>query len=180
MKNNETKTWLWLEDEFRTIQDIVAKFPLNYKQFNTVGALIDFLIIEKQKERLKDYGLILDVLLKGNQYIYLPTEWNHASKIPYIKTEMGYDVGVVFYEELIMNKSNNWEPIWNPPPPIIFLTVIPFDPQMEIRINEIKIAWGNTHHIEAEFAKVKWVRKWDVEYQDSEFYQLLNEWGGGK
>ena len=177
MKNHKITKWLWLEDELSSVQDIAANLPSNKKTFNSIGELLNYLIEKKIEKNLLEYGLILDVLIKGNDFLFSPSQWNKSSNDKYIKTEEGRDAGIKFYEELIMNKSNGWKPFWTPPPPVIFLTVMPFDDKILKRLQEIKMAWGSFYNVNPDKARVKWIRKWDVEYEDSEFYKLLKEWG---
>lgn len=57
--------------------------------------------------------------------------------------------------------GENQAPIWNPPPPIIFLTILHSSfANTERRIQELQIGWAKAHNVAIENAKVKKIRKW--------------------
>ncbi len=170
------KTWLWLEDQPNTVEGIktyFSKFNWEIRPFHTPAELINFLIGIKKKSPndLKDMRLILDVLLPAQPILTCPSDWCGGKEPLFIQTEQGYDAGFVFFEKIIM-----YENAWVPPPPVIFLTVMPVtDPVIEQRLNNLRLKWSNAHGVSPEAAHIEWLRKWDADEKSLE--RLLKSWG---
>lgn len=164
------KTWLWLEDQISTIIDIKKEIQhsnISVILFPNTGELIQYLIKKKKEnpESLKDMGLILDVMLARSIYISCPEKWHRGKDIAYFPTNRGYDAGLVFYENVIMNigKTDYEGPYWNPPPPVVFLTVLHTDMEKtEQRLNRLRLHWSKENHVKLEKAKIEWLRKNDA------------------
>ena len=171
--------WIWLDDEPTTISDIRAIQGLpKFELFTSLDSLISFLINCKNQNQLSEYGLILDVMLKKNLYITIPTEWSGESELKMYKTNDGYDAGLVFYEKAILYKTKEPGTWWSPPPPVIFLSVMTLSTSIPERLNLIKQEWSanQTTPCNPSDAKVRWIRKWETEDKESEFIKLLNKW----
>lgn len=173
---NNIKTWLWLEEAPTTVSDIaylLTSKGVKTLGFSNPGDLVSFLIREKQKG-LQDYGLIIDVMIKGAQFISAPNSWTgDDSKIN--RTENGYDAGIVFIEQIVLNKDGGWHPFWNNPlPPIIFITTLTEDDEVLQRILDIKQAWAKQMGGNTEDAKIVWWRKWDLDVD--QYIKLMKEW----
>ena len=179
MKTNSNKfTFYWLEDKLYTskfINDETLKpHPINIIMFNTVPELMERLILDKKAELLSnDIGLILDLQIDSYQELLLPKSWSGYSLDKKIITQdESYDVGLTFYEAFILgllpnmtdNEKANSKPFWNPPPPVIFLTVLDqYHKKYDKRIEKIKEfcikARGNNNPTES---YVEYVNKFEV------------------
>ncbi|KJU84972.1 hypothetical protein MBAV_002833 [Candidatus Magnetobacterium bavaricum] len=178
------RDWLWLEDQPGTVGDMglyLTKIGIRYNSYQTPNELINFLCKIKKEEVpdiLNNYGLILDVLLMGNRYITCPPEWSGGQKTNFFPTDKsGYDGGIAFYERIILGMGIKDSPIWNPPPPVLFLTVLKQgDENIEQRVETIKEKWA----IAAcdgfiDRAKVAWLGKWDA--NEKKLREIFKGWG---
>jgi hypothetical protein len=174
MDNN--KTWLWLEDAPTTVSDIaqlLASNGIKTLRFSNPSDLVGFLLLEKQKG-LFDYGLLIDVMLQGAQFISSPNAWNGGENIIF-RTESGYDAGLVFVEQIILNKKGGWDPIWSKPlPPIVFITTLIEDGEHVQRLLDIKQAWAKHMNETLENVKVIWWRKWEL--NPTKYINLIKKW----
>lgn len=173
--------WLWLEDQKNTVADLlneVEQANLNVKFFQNPSEMINYILDKRKKDNiLKNMGLILDVLLPGQEYITSPAEWLSGTEPIFYPTKNGYDAGLVFYEKVIMNINQQEEvkPLWSPPPPVLFLTVLHTEHEnIEQRINKLKFEWGKINKVEPDKVLVRWVRKWDA--TNGRLVKLLKEW----
>jgi hypothetical protein len=163
----ENLTWLWLDrnSSKEHLEEILTKLNFKLEQFNNPSQLTNFLI--EQKNKLKNFGLILDSYLPANPFIYSPKEWNGFKESLYKTIKNGYDCGLMYFEQIILNGDKT--PIWTPPPPTFFLSTISLDaPFLNIkeRIKQIKTKWAFHNNVKPEEAKVKYIRKWDIPFKD--------------
>ncbi len=173
------RKWLWLEDSISTVSDISQELTdskIVFEKYNNPNKLIEFLTQKKiVGASLNCYGLIIDVMLKGNQFIQAPQEWTKLNKQSLYSTVDGYDAGLVFCEQFIFNKDGNWIPFWQKPlPPIIFLSTLIYDEKTSTRVNELKDAWAKNMGKDISDAKISWFRKWDMDF--NEFVNQLKTW----
>jgi hypothetical protein len=181
--NFEKTSWLWLEDEPATVSDVLTsvfeKLNLKLRKFTSIGELMDYLIQIRGKDpsELLNIGLILDIMIKGAYFVSVPNEWSHGSSINHYKTNMGYDAGIIFYEKVILNldgiKSTDKAPYWNPPPPVIFLTVLAKE-KISDEINIIKNKWAHYNNVVQSESKVEYLDKWSVD--EILIRELINFW----
>jgi hypothetical protein len=162
------KKWLWLEDQISTVEDLrstLTKLGLSMDLYQTPSQLIDYLVDIKisYPDQLKNIGLILDVMLTAQRYITCPVKWYGGEQPLYLPTQDGYDAGLIFYEKLILGIDISKKPLWNPPPPVLFLTVLHTDfKDTEQRLEVIRTEWARAYSIKPEQARVKWLRKWEA------------------
>jgi len=173
---NSSKTWLWLEDAPTTVSDIAQLLSMNdikTKKISNPSDLIIFLLNERGKG-LENYGLLIDVMIQGAHFISSPQAWNGGADAIY-RTETGYDAGIVFVEEIVLNKNGNWKPIWkNPLPPIIFITTLTESDEQAQRILNIKQAWAENMKVTESESKIAWWRKWDL--NTDKYIKLMKTW----
>jgi hypothetical protein len=173
---NNIKTWLWLEEAPTTVSDIaylLISKGVKTLRFSNPGDLVSFIIKEKPKG-LENYGLLIDIMIQGAQFISAPNSWTGGeSKIN--RTENGYDAGIVFIEQIVLNKDGGWNPFWNNPlPPIIFITTLTEDDEQLQRIIAIKQAWAKQMGCSIEDSKIAWWRKWELNTE--KYVTLIKEW----
>jgi hypothetical protein len=175
------RDWLWLEDQQATVEDLkdilVNQLKLKMKMIQTPSELINYLINARQnRSDLSKIGLILDVLLAAQRYIVCPSEWTGDKSPLYFQTQDGYDAGVLFYEKFVLGLNLSKTPFWSPPPPVLFLTVLHTDfKETEQRLERIRLEWAKLNNVSQELSKVKWLRKWDANFNS--FQDIFREWG---
>lgn len=177
------KKWLWLEDQPATVSDL--KFTLSkilqlpIEMFFEPASLINELVKLKIEggQKLQEVGLILDVLLSAQRYIICPSKWSGRKDESYSTQHGGYDAGLLLYEKLVLGLNISKTPIWNPPPPVIFLTVIPAEYQEapQKRLSNIKEEWSRANGVEVHAAQVTWLRKWDAD--EAKLREIFTAWG---
>jgi len=183
--------WLWLEDAFDVIEDIVntvinAEFKI--KKFETPAALTKELI-KRKEEKDTNFGLILDLLLFGQKYIMLHPDL-YSPKLEKgfsIKTECnGHDAGLLLYEKFFIDDviadGKKFVPALAPPP-VIFLTVSEIDAlNYRERFDHIKEVWTNKNVEVCNSTMVDWVEKnkveWIVKFNNikKEMAELKGKW----
>lgn len=171
-----SRTWLWLEDQPNTTEDIrhlFDKLGLTIETFKTPSELTDFLIKKKKDiSFFKNIGFIIDVLMIGTPYIICPQEWCGGDKTDYYSTNGGYDAGLLFYEKLIIERRSS--EILELPPPAIFLTILHTSfSDVENRLNILKDNWAKEYKITLDNAKIAWVRKWDAK---EDLIKVFEKW----
>ncbi len=165
-KRNRKITWLWLEDEPNSVNDIEMKFRqqnISYIKLQNYNDLFNKLVSIKNESKLKNYGLIIDIMIWGTPIIVTPHEWhdNPDKKHIYHHATPKYS-GVVFYEKVILEDGKAF---WFPPPPVLFLSSMYPDDELEHRIKNIKIKYAANLNdgSSPEDAKIKFVRKWEFD-----------------
>jgi len=163
------KKWLWLEDQEDSVDDIaqtLEKAEFCIEQCSTPGKLINRLVESAQTDlcnELETTGVILDVLLMGQQYITCPKDWCDGNEDEFFHTKNGYDAGLLLYEKVILPFHPNQRCWKDGPPPVVFLTVLHTHyKDIDKRILALKEVWADRHKIDPKDAKVYWIRKWEV------------------
>ena len=116
--------WLWLDDEHESLLLYEYYFKQNdilFKKFNNTKSLQEYLIEKKDKGNLQNYGLIIDVLLLEEREIVISKKWYESLNDIFRNTENGLYAGVSFIKNLIL-AENKRKYVWEPLPPIVFLT----------------------------------------------------------
>ena len=189
-KIKKPEKWLWLEDELSTVDDISILKPIRKihpEKITTLMELVERIIEIKNSntDDLSNYGVILDIMIQGTPYIDIPKEWS-GKEYEAVPTNNGYDAGIVFAEKFILNmfeqsneEKREFKPLWNPPPPILFLTIMSSESKgTQKRLNDIKRKWAKYNGVSIEEAKVTYIRKFDATNQI--FNDLFNKWFGGE
>ncbi|MEZ5199655.1 MAG: hypothetical protein R2764_25720, partial [Bacteroidales bacterium] len=185
-KTNIPKKWLFLDDDLSAIEDFktISWFQsTELKIFSSPNELIEKLIIIRndKNDNLINYGLLMDIVLYGHAYIHSPPDWTGKEEDEYYKTNNGNDAGICFIENILLNGTNikldlDKEPYWNPPPPIIFVTLMDNEPDgIKRRIKDIKYKWASYSSCKPREAKVGYIRKWDA--SSEVFNKLFINWG---
>jgi len=173
------RQWLWLEDEEETVQDlqIGLRKTIDFQTFGRIPDLTRYLL-EKRDEiesgSLK-IGFILDVMISSAHAVTRPQNWFHeGDEERSFFTNRGSEAGLVFYEKCILAEDVS-STIFDPPPPVLFLTVTHTDRgDFANRLARLKEAWGRAQSVSPDEAKVKWVRKWDID--GTGLAELLQGW----
>jgi hypothetical protein len=169
----EKKIWLFVPEN-RYTKGLVENLDINKKIFEDIKEFYNFLINEKRHRLLDKYGLILGVRDISKNNYNVPNGWWEKNK--YLKDpESGFTFGLTLYEEMIID--GNGKPIWDPLPPVIFLTELIKTPQILERIRKIE----KTQKLNYYNNKIK--KEPQVFFQSMEdmnqreFIQKINEWG---
>ena len=129
---------------------------------------------KRETKGLQDYGLIIDVMIKGAQFISAPNSWT-GDDSKSIGQRMGMTLELCLLKQIVLNKDGGWHPFWNNPlPPIIFITTLTEDDEVLQRILDIKQAWRKQMGGNTEDAKIVWWRKWDLDVD--QYIKLMKEW----
>jgi hypothetical protein len=158
------RQWFWLEDQPETVADFKAAIDTKVAvTLVTTPADLVRSLLKVDPSRRDSIGLILDVMLIHNPLLTCPPEWHaKGDKATYFKTRMGYDAGLVFYENFMLPNSGVPSPPFSPPP-VIFLTVVKHDLQdLERRLAALQESWAKIHDVATSEARVAWARKWDA------------------
>lgn len=168
--------WFWLEDQPETIADFKAAIDTEVTvSLVTTPADLVRILLDLHPSRREEVGLILDVMLIHNPLLTCPPQWHgQGDKATYFRTRMGYDAGLVFYENFMLPHPAVPSPPFLPPP-VIFLTVVKHDMQdLERRLLLLKETWAITRKVSIPDAKVAWARKWDANGQG--LLKILRSW----
>jgi hypothetical protein len=157
------KLWLWLDQNHAKedgIHRMMDKAGMKHKEFGQPCELTDYLV--EHKKQLDNFGLIMEVRFAANAWITSPKRWN-GTEDKSIRTEMGYDTGLAYYENMVIGQQP--EPIWQPLPPTYFLTSLQPKSRyvdLESRLMSIRNLWAIHNRVEPEDALVKYIRKQDI------------------
>ncbi len=172
---------LWLEDIFSQVgdfEDLLIEKGYVPLKFETISKLIDYLVDLKEKSRLYDICLILDIMILNTLFIFSPKEWNGIKDRNYKTMNEGEDAGLLFYEKLILQdacgifQAHNIEvkKFLDKPIPVIFLTTIPDDKSNRV-FASLENRWVS---IKSEVKNSYWVYKWDKNGK-KRFIQAIEE-----
>lgn len=169
MDKKVKKTWLWLDDEPDSVNDIEMSLRRNgiaYKKHQNLSELFSTLISIKNENKLSDYGLIIDIMIWGIPTIAVPREWHGIKDERYIYHQaIPKYSGVTFYEKVILE---NGKSIWSPPPPVLFLSTMYEDLELQNKIKNIKELYMSNlgDNTSTDDARVKFIRKWDFDCKE--------------
>lgn len=173
------RLWLWLEDEEDTVADFKAAVEagVQVESFERIQDLTRYLLnrrSEIEQGKLK-IGFILDVMVQGAHAVFRPREWFKDGSEETLFTKHGFEAGLIFFEHMILDNGGK-RSFLNPPPPVVFLTVMHDDSSdLQGHLSQIKVAWATVSgRCKPEDARVKFVRKWEV--SGSDLVDILKAW----
>lgn len=169
--------WLWLEDELATVSDFkaVVEQVARVRMFQRIPEMVRYLLENRQSLEAGEtpIGLILDVMIQGAHGLIRPKTWFGGASEAVFYSNHGFEAGLIFYEKFIIGDGP--VPLFNPLPPVIFLTVMHGDSAvLERRLDRIREQWAKANGTSLDGARVQFVRKWDIDGQ--KLLKILKSW----